>query len=157
MTTALCETKYDQELREENETFDILTGRIAICKDYGDKKNKIAFGEYLLYEGKIDAYELELALNFQKQRHLTIGVLAVQENFLDDRQLCVVLDYQRLRGKGLFGEIAMELGFLSKDDVDTLLEMQDESHIRISEVLILLGAVTREDMEKALKEFDEER
>ena len=153
MTTALCETKYDHELREENETFDTLTGRVAICKDYGDKRNKIAFGEYLLYEGKIDAYELELALYFQEQKHITVGVLAVQEGFLDDRQLCVVLDYQRLKGKGLFGEMAVELGFLSKGDVDTLLEMQKKSHIRIGEVLILLGAVTREEMEEALNEF----
>ena len=72
---------------------------------------------------------------------------------MDDKQLFVVLDYQRLRGKGLFGEIAVELGFLSKDEIDTLLEMQKESHIRIGEVLILLGAVTREDMEEALEEF----
>jgi hypothetical protein len=157
MTTALCETRHDYELRDENDTFDVLTGRIAICKDYSDKKDKIGFGEYLLYEGKIDAYELNMALDFQKQKHLTIGVLAVQEKFLDHRQLYVVLDCQRFRGKGFFGELAMELGFLSQVDVDTLLEMQDESHIRISEVLILLGAVTREDMEKALKEFDEER
>ncbi len=153
MTTTLCETRHDQELRHENDTFDVLTGRVAICKDYGDKGNKIAFGEYLLYEGRIDAYELELALNFQKQKHLTIGVLAVQEGFLDDRQLCVVMDYQRLRGTGLFGELAVELGFLSQDDVDTLLEMQEESHIRIGEVLILLGAITREEMELALNEF----
>jgi hypothetical protein len=47
----------------------------------------------------------------------------------------------------------MELGFLGKDDVDTLLEMQDESHIRIGEILILLGAITREDMEEVLNEF----
>ncbi|MGR3175301.1 MAG: hypothetical protein ACUZ8N_11985 [Candidatus Scalindua sp.] len=153
MTTALCETRHDYELIDENDTYDVLTGRVAICKDYSDKKDKIAFGEYLLYEGKIEAYELELALYFQKQKYITIGVLAVQEKFLDDRQLCVVLDYQRLRGKGLFGEIAVELEFLSKDDVDTLLEMQEESHIRIGEVLILLGAVTREDMEEALEEF----
>jgi hypothetical protein len=153
MTTALCETKYDTELRHENDTFDVLTGRVAICKDYSDKEDKIAFGEYLLYEGKIDAYELELALIFQKQKHLTIGVLAVQEGFLNDRQLCVILDYQRLRGRGLFGELAVELEFLSQDDVDTILEMQDESHIRIGEVLILLGAITREEMEVALNEF----
>ena len=153
MTTTLCETRHDHELRHENDTFDVLTGRVAICKDYGDKRNKIAFGEYLLYEGKIDAYELELALNFQKQKHLTIGVLAVQEKFLDSSQLCAVLDYQRLKGKGLFGEIAIELGFLSKDDVDTLLDMQEGKHIRIGEVLVLFGAVTREDMEEALKEF----
>lgn len=153
MTTTLCETRYDYELIHENDTYDLLTGRVALCKDYSDKRNKIAFGEYLLYEGRIDAYELELALYFQKQKHITIGVLAVQEGFLNDRQLCVVLDYQRLRGKGLFGEIAVELGFLSKDDVDTILEMQEESHIRIGEVLILLGAVTREEMEEALNEF----
>ncbi|MFQ5687341.1 MAG: hypothetical protein ACE5GV_11860 [Candidatus Scalindua sp.] len=149
MTTASCETRHEHE----NDTFDVLTGGVAICKDYSNERDKIAFGEYLLYEGKIDAYELELALNFQKQKHCTIGVLAVQEGFLDDRELCVVLDYQRLRGKGLFGEIAIELGYLSKDDVDTLLEMQEESHIRIGEILVLLGAVTRKDMEEALNEF----
>lgn len=153
MTTALCETRHDNELIDENDTYDVLAGRIAICKDYSDKRDKIAFGEYLVYEGKIDAYELELALYYQKQKHLAIGVLAVQEKFLNDRQLCVVLDYQRLRGKGLFGEIAIELGFLSKDDVDSILEMQKRKHIRIGEVLVLFGAVTREEMEEALEEF----
>lgn len=153
MTTALCETRRDHKLRHENDTFDVLTGRVAICKDNGDKRNKIAFGEYLLYEGKIDAYELELALEFQKHGHVTIGVLAVQEGFLDDRQLCIILDYQRLRGTGLFGELAVELGFLEQDDIDTLLGMQEKSHIRIGEVLILLGAITRQDMEEALSEF----
>jgi len=154
MTTALCETKQDYELSEEIETYDVLSGRVAICKDNGDKEAGLCFGEYLLYEGKIDAYELSVALDFQKQKHLIIGVLAVQEGFLNDRQLCAVLDYQRLSGKGLFGEIAIELGFLSKDNVDTLLEMQEESHIRIGEVLILLGAITRKDMEKTLNEFN---
>jgi hypothetical protein len=67
--------------------------------------------------------------------------------------LCDVLDYQRFNGKRLFGEIAIELGFLSKDDVGTLLDMQKEKHIQIGEVLVLFGAVSREDMEEALKEF----
>ncbi len=153
MTTALCETKHDYELRDGIITFDALTGKVAICESNGAKEAGIAFGEYLLYEGKIDEYELELALNFQKQKHVALGVLAVQEKFLDNSQLCAVLDYQRLEGKGLFGEIAIELGFLSKDDVDTLLDMQKGKHIRIGEVLVLFGAVTRKDMEEALKEF----
>lgn len=153
MTTALCETKHDYELRDGIDTFDAPAGKVAICKDYSDKETGIGFGEYLLYEGKIDGYELDLALNFQKQKHVLLGVLAVQEKFLDNSQLCAVLDYQRLIGKGLFGEIAIELGFLSKDDVDVLLDMQERKHIRIGEVLVLFGAVTREDMEEALKEF----
>ncbi len=153
MTTALCETRHDCELRDEIDTFDPLRGKVAICEDNGGKEAGIGFGEHLLYEGKIDEYELELALDFQKQKHVTIGVLAVQEKFLDNSQLCAVLDYQRLKGKGLFGEIAIELGFLSKGDVDTLLDMQKGKHIRIGEVLVLLGAVTRKDMEEALKGF----
>ncbi len=153
MTTALCETKQDYELRGGIDTFNVLTRKVAICEDNGDKEAGIGFGEYLLYEGKIDECELELALNFQEQKHVVLGVLAVQEKFLDNSQLCAVLDYQRFIGKGLFGEMAIELGFLSKDEVDTLLDMQERKHIRIGEVLVLFGAVTREDMEEALKEF----
>ncbi len=153
MTIALCETKQEYEELHEIETYDALTGRAAICEDNSAKEAGLCFGEYLLYDGKIDEYELSLSLDFQKQKHLTIGILAVQEGVLDDKQLCDILDCQRLRGNVLFGELAVELGFLSQDDVDTLLEMQDESHIKIGEVLILLGAITREDMEKELKEF----
>jgi hypothetical protein len=153
MTTVLYETKYDYELRDGIDTFDAVTRKVAICVDNGGKEAGIGFGEYLLYEGKVDEYELELALNFQKQKHVALGILAVQEKFLDNSQLCNVLDYQRFNGKRLFGEIAIELGFLSKDDVGTLLDVQKEKHVRIGEVLVLFGAVSREDMEETLKEF----
>jgi hypothetical protein len=153
MTNASRETKYDYELGVGIDAFDAMSRKIAICVDNGGKKAGIGFGEYLLYDGKIDLYELELALNFQKQKHVALGVLAVQEKFIDSSQLCTVLDYQRHRRKEIFGEVAIELGFLSKDDVDTLLDMQEKSHIQIGEVLVLFGALTREDMEEELKEF----
>lgn len=153
MTIALCETRQDYELINGIESYDVFTGKVAICEDNGAKEAGLCFGEYLLYDGKIDAYELSLALDFQKQKHLIIGVLAVQEGFLNDRQLCAVLDLQRLRGKGLFGEIAVEMGFLGQDEVDAILELQEKSHIRIGEILIMLGAITRKDMEETLKEF----
>ncbi len=37
MTTALCETRHDYELRDRIITFDALTGKVAICEDNGDK------------------------------------------------------------------------------------------------------------------------
>ncbi len=37
MTTALCETKHDYELRDRIIIFDALTGKVAICDDNGDK------------------------------------------------------------------------------------------------------------------------
>jgi len=150
MTVALCET--ENELRELDNMMDVFAGQVSICKEYGVKGTEIGFGEFLLYEGKRDAYELENALNYQKEGHVVLGVLAVQEKYLSDRQLCDVLDRQRERG-GLFGEIAIEMGFINEEGVDTLLKMQGEKHIKIGEVLVLFGAISRDDMELCLQYF----
>ena len=75
------------------------------------------FGEYLLNKGKIEESELEDSLKFQKEKHIILGVLAIRENALNNKQLSVILDHQRESGC-LFGEIAIELGFLSKDDME---------------------------------------
>ena len=152
MTVALCETKHG--LRDIYNMFDEDTEQISICKVDSGKGVQIGFGEHLLYQGRIDAHELESALHYQNVEHVTIGVLAIQEEYLTSLQLCDVLDYQRLAG-GLFGEIAIELGFLTKDGVDDLLDKQSKNHIRIGEVLTLFGAISREDMEYELKCFHE--
>jgi hypothetical protein len=150
MTVALCET--ENELRDMDSMIDTFTGQVSICKEYGGKGTGIGFGEFLLYEGKVAVYELNIALRYQKEEHVALGVLAVQEKYLNELQLCDVLDRQRERG-GLFGEIAIELGFLNEDDVDALLNMQDEKHIKIGEVLVLFGAISRVDMESRLQTF----
>ncbi len=49
MTTALCETRHDQEEIYGIITFDTSTGKFAVCKN----KAGIGAGQYLLYEGKI--------------------------------------------------------------------------------------------------------
>ncbi len=150
MTIALCET--EKELRDMDNMMDVFMGQVSICKESGGKSAGIGFGEYLLYEGKINANELECALNYQKEGYAVLGVLAVQEDRLSVQQLCDVLDHQRERG-GLFGEIAVEMGFISEEDVDTLLKMQGEKHIRIGEVLVLFGAIRRDHMESCLQSF----
>ena len=152
MTVALCETKHG--LRDIYNMFDEDTEQISICKVGSEKGAQIGFGEHLLYQGRIDAHELESALHYQNVEHVTIGVLAIQEEYLTSQQLCDVLDYQRLAG-GLFGEIAIALGFMTSECVDDLLNKQSENHIRIGEVLTLFGAISREDMEYELKCFHE--
>ncbi len=150
MTVALCEEK--RELGGMDNMVDAFEGQVSLCKENDGKSTKIGFGEYLLYEGKIDAYDLELALNYQEEGHVILGVLAVQEKYLSGRQLCDVLDFQRERG-GLFGEIAVKMGFLNEEDVVVLLKMQGEKHIKIGEVLVLFGAISRADMESCLQYF----
>ncbi len=150
MTVALCET--ENELRGMDSMMNVSAGLVSICREYEGKGTRIGFGEYLLYEGKIGAYELVNALNYQKEGHIVLGVSAVQEEYLSGQQLCDVLDYQRERG-GLFGEIVIKLGFLNEEDVNTLLKMQGEKHIKIGKVLVLSGAISRADMESSLQRF----
>lgn len=150
MAVVLCEIK--NELRDMDNMVDVFAEQVSICKEHGGKDTGIGFGEFLLYEGKVDAYELESALHYQNVEHVALGVLAVQEEHLNERQLCDILDCQRERG-GLFGEIAIVLGFINEEDVDVLMEMQAIENIEIGEVLVLFGAISREDMESRLQEF----
>jgi hypothetical protein len=73
------------------------------------------FGEYLIKKGRIEESELENALKLQKEKHITLGVLALRENLLSTKQVSTILDNQRENG-GLFGEIAIELGFGSYEE-----------------------------------------
>jgi hypothetical protein len=140
------------ELRNMDSMINVFAEQISICKEYDCKDAGVGFGEFLLYEGKIDAYELDSALHYQKVEHVALGVLAVQEKYLTEQQLRIILKSQRGRG-GLFGEIAIELNFIKRDDVGALLKMQGEKHIRIGEVLVLFGAIIRDDMESCLQRF----
>ena len=150
MSVVLCET--ENELRDMDSMTDMFTGQVSICKEYGGKSTGIGFGEFLLYEGKVDVYELDIALRYQKEEHVALGVLAVQEKHLNELQLCDILDSQRERG-GLFGEIAIELGLLSEGCVNVLLMMQKGNNRRIGEILVMFGAVSRDDMEYHLQTF----
>ncbi|MEK6767297.1 MAG: hypothetical protein AABY49_13880 [Planctomycetota bacterium] len=113
------------------------------------------FGEYLIKKGKVEESELEDALKFQREEHITLGVLAIRENALNNEQLSTILDYQREKGGGLFGKIAIDLGFLSKKVVDKLLILQKKKHNLIGEILVLYGAIGKEEMEEELRQFHE--
>jgi hypothetical protein len=76
MTVALCETK--SESRNMDNMFDDAAEQISICKEYDGTGTGIGFGEFLLYEGKIDVHDLESALHYQKkEKHIRIGEVLV--------------------------------------------------------------------------------
>ncbi len=52
-----------------------------------------------------------------------------------------------------FGEIAVELGFLTVGDVDTLLKSQIARRSYLGEILVEMGRISREKLEHALNEF----
>ena len=73
------------------------------------------FGEYLIKKGKVEESELEDALKFQREEHITLGVLAIREKALNNEQLSTILDYQREKGGGLIWRNSNRFGVFKQE------------------------------------------
>jgi hypothetical protein len=65
-------------------------------------------------------------------------------------QVFDILDRQAME-RGMFGQIALKLGFLSKDDLQELLELQSELTPTMADALIVTGVITAEEADDGLR------
>ena len=91
---------------------------------------------------KIKKSDLENALKFQTEDFALLGEMAINENVLTREQVDVIMDNQRSQG-GFFGDIAVKLGFLHKDEVELRLEIHNREKFLIGEKLVFFGAISR--------------
>jgi hypothetical protein len=84
---------------------------------------------------------------YEDKRHVRepIGTIAVSHGLLQTGQIDTILDHQVDSDKR-FGQIAVELGFLTQQQVETLVKIQ-QSRVPtdIAEVLALAGVMSCED------------
>ena len=116
------------------------------------------FGEYLVEQNIIQAKDLARALEIQKTDRIPLGQLALQKGLIDNKQLFRILSRQRKpeeKGKN-FGRLAVEMEYLSQEQVDTLLERQTHTNRLLGEILVSQGLVSQMDLIKALKKFRSE-
>ncbi len=114
----------------------------------------MSFGDYLIEKGKINREDLDVALKLRTETGIRLGVLAMDDGLLTEQQLNAILDHQReVAEAGLFGEIAINMKFLSKQQVDELLEKQKEYEKMVKKVLVLSGAFSDNEKEEELKLF----
>ena len=112
------------------------------------------FGAYLLKKGKIKGSELANALKSQTEDFVIFGEMAINGDVLTKEQVTAVMDLQRKQG-GFFGDIAVKLGFLNKGEVENRLGIHDRTRYLIGEKLVSSGAISKEDMEVELKQFQD--
>ncbi len=76
-----------------------------------------------------------------------IGMIAVSHSLLKPDEIDVILDRQRVdQDRQRFGDIAVELGFLTRDQVETLAKIQEfRMSAHIAEALALAGTISYED------------
>ncbi len=101
-------------------------------------------GEVLVARGFISRAELEEALDEQKLR---IGDLLLQTGKISSRQQEKAVAYQRSHEKIRMGEVLVELGFVSKDDVNCALQ---RSNRKLGSILVERGLIAEVDLRRML-------
>ncbi len=113
------------------------------------------FGEYLVAQSIIQEKDLARALEIQKTDRVPLGQLALQKGLIDNKQLFRILSRQRKpeeKSKN-FGKLAVEMEYLSQEQVEALLERQTHTNRLLGEILVSQGWVSQMELIKALKKF----
>jgi hypothetical protein len=100
------------------------------------------FGLYLKNKGVITAEQLVAALEEQLGSLVPIGQLALEENVLSPRDIFAVLQAQSDEPNARFGDLAVEMGLMSRNELMRLLMIQADRKRPITDILIEQGALT---------------
>jgi hypothetical protein len=111
------------------------------------------FGLYLKNKGLISAEQLVAALEVQMRTMVPIGQLALEEGILSPRDIFMVLQAQSTSPRERFGELAIEMGLLTRDQLMRLLMLQSDRQQPISEILVKQGVLGQQQMTAELAEF----
>lgn len=113
------------------------------------------FGAWLIEQGRLTAEQVVCAVDQQHRRRIPLGRLALAERLLTVREVYEILAHGRST-RQLFGQKAVELGFLQPSDVERLLSLQRELEPPFEEVLLELGMLDRSTLEQLRHVFQRE-
>jgi hypothetical protein len=113
-------------------------------------------GEFLIMRGRVSKTEVDIACRSQLVTNHLIGILAVDQGLMTPAELEQVLHHQAIARPELrFGEVALGLGMLTRNQLDGLLELQAEDRLRIGEALVLQSCLTERELLQELRAYRE--
>ena len=110
------------------------------------------FGRYLVDEGKLTEEQFAVVKESQKQTRVKLGLIAVSEKLIDEKQAEEINRKQAVMDKR-FGDIAVELGYLTGDQVSMLLDLQGNAYMVFCQTVTDKEYMTLVEIESALKSF----
>ena len=114
------------------------------------------FGQYLIERGEVDADQVRAALDLMDAENRTIGELAVEGKLISKADADKVNAEQRHRDMP-FGELAGEMGLLTEEQIDNLVQLQWRTRLRIGEALVRSGHLGKVRLEELLISYEEEQ
>ncbi|MFQ5561105.1 MAG: hypothetical protein ACE5FU_11045 [Nitrospinota bacterium] len=123
----------------------------------------MTFEAYLVNSGLINEEDLHEAMDRLRKARIPIGKLALMEGKLTMKQIFQILGeqasyraYSATKGYKRFGEIAVELGLLAEEDIESLLKKQEKGQKSIGDILIEMGAIEKEELEMEYADYNDE-
>ncbi len=121
-------------------------------------------GEFLVSRGVVTKGDIVAALEDQRNNQQPLGRIALRHEILNINEIFNILRLQADRIQAgsreqpdlLFGDLAIELGFMEVDDLVKLLKIQLETRPPLGETLLKLNCITAEQLESELQAFSEE-
>ena len=113
------------------------------------------FTKYLAENDKITDSQISELNDYQKKNRVKLGLIAVAEKMITEKQADEINRKQALEDKR-FGDIAVELGYLSGEQIGKLLDLQGNPYMKICQGLTELGMMEMNDIEDAFKGFVKE-
>ena len=110
------------------------------------------FASILHEQGVITGDQFAAAVREQLLRRPLLGMIAVQQGKLTVRQVREIFSAQATCLKKPFGEIAIELGMITEEELSELLFMQSNSVPQLRDILVELGILTEEQVENCLQQ-----
>ena len=115
----------------------------------------ILFGNYLKRIGKLDSDQLAKVYEEQKKVRVKLGLIAVSEKLMTLEQADEVNKLQSMLDKR-FGDIAVEKGYLTNEQVGRLLGMQGNLYLSFIQEITNENLMTMEEIEEAYENFQKE-
>ena len=103
------------------------------------------FGLYLKKKGIISAEQLVAALETQLNTLTPIGQLALEEGIISPRDIFDVLRAQSASPNVRFGDLAIEMGLMTRNDLMRLLMIQADRKRPVADILVAQGVLSREE------------
>lgn len=110
------------------------------------------FGGYLLERNIISQSQLEDVMARHHSSRAKLGLIAVAEKLLTAKQADELNELQKLKDSR-FGDLAIEKGYLTKEEVNHLLNLQGNSYLKFIQSLTEMNIMTMDQIESALDDY----
>ena len=112
----------------------------------------VYFGRYLLASGALNRAQYDEIIAANRTARLKLGVIAVAQGFMTDKQAEEVNQIQVMEDKR-FGDIAIDKGYITEEQLGIILKKQGDSYLLFVQALKDRSIMNDEEIAKALVGF----